>query len=120
MKMNDVIRGLVVIFILGFITGCSEPETTEQTEKVGASESAGQAAPEADANDNRVSVGHATSDGLLVELTAQKASWRPQEDMAAVVDVYAFGESTNYPRPIHSGTRWRDPRAAHHKHCETG
>lgn len=52
---------------------------------------------EASSNNNRIQAGTAAKDGMRLELTAQKAKWRPQEEMTPAVSVYAFGEGSNAP-----------------------
>lgn len=102
--MRNVIHSLFVACIVGFAIGCSGPDSTEPAEDagpseeiVGLSENVGQTAPEADANNNRITAGVVTNEGILVELTAKKAIWFPQEELAPSVDVYAFAEADNAP-----------------------
>ena len=83
--------GAICVFALSATVGCDNGESARS------SGHAEPSIPEAGANENRKPAGTATDDGLALELTAGKASWRPQEEMSPPVFVYAFSESAKPP-----------------------
>ena len=89
--MKIAIFSLLVFLVAGMVTGCNETDTAREPAKIKPPMA------EAGANDHRHPAGTATDDGRILELTASKVSWWPQEEMTPPVEVYAFAEGTEAP-----------------------
>jgi manganese oxidase len=90
-NMKIAMIAVSALLIAGMVIGGNETDTTRESAEINPP------MLEAGANDNRHPAGTATGNGRVVELTARKVSWRPQEEITSPVEVYAFAEGTEAP-----------------------
>lgn len=94
--MIRITSRLLVSFLAIILIACGD-KANDTPESAATVRSENRHGVEVEANDHRVIAGVIVDDERVVSLTAQKTSWRPQEEMAPAVTVYAFGEGSNPP-----------------------